>query len=90
MLGPDPADGSFKLTAIKSIHYKRLPVQKVRAALRCVPIFFTVVKLLQMKFATALATNQSLFCRPSQGTRPFSYGFYHLQNSGHNAVNICH
>lgn len=31
MLGPDPADGSFKLTAIKSIHYKRLPVHKVVA-----------------------------------------------------------
>ncbi len=29
MLGPDPADGSFRLTAIKSIHYKRLPVTKV-------------------------------------------------------------
>lgn len=35
MLGPDPADGSFKLTTIKSIHYKRLPVHKVRAACIC-------------------------------------------------------
>ena len=29
MLGPDIGDGSFKATAIKSIHYKRLPVQRV-------------------------------------------------------------
>ena len=29
MLGPDIGDGSFKPTAIKSIHYKRLPVQRV-------------------------------------------------------------
>ena len=29
MLGPDVGDGSFKATAIKSIHYKRLPVQRV-------------------------------------------------------------
>ena len=29
MLGPDVGDGSFKLTGIKSIHYKRLPVAQV-------------------------------------------------------------
>ena len=29
MLGPDIGDGTFKLTAIKSIHYKRLPVAQV-------------------------------------------------------------
>ena len=29
LLGPDLADGSFKPTAIKSIAYKRLPVNKV-------------------------------------------------------------
>jgi GTPase len=29
MLGPDVGDGSFKLTSVKSIHYKRLPVTKV-------------------------------------------------------------
>lgn len=29
LLGPDTADGSFKPTAIKSIHYKRLPVTTV-------------------------------------------------------------
>jgi GTPase len=33
MLGPDIGDGTFKLTAIKSIHYKRLPVAQVSAAL---------------------------------------------------------
>ncbi|KAK9810446.1 hypothetical protein WJX72_010850 [[Myrmecia] bisecta] len=31
LLGPDVGDGSFKATAIKSIHYKRLPVTKVVA-----------------------------------------------------------
>lgn len=31
LLGPDMADGSFKPTAIKSIAYKRLAVNKVRA-----------------------------------------------------------
>eukprot|EP00884_Botryococcus_braunii_P019205 jgi/Botrbrau1/5969/Bobra.104_1s0001.1 len=31
LLGPDLGDGSFKPTAIKSIHYKRLPVVKVMA-----------------------------------------------------------
>ena len=31
LLGPDLADGSFKPTAIKSIAYKRLAVNKVRA-----------------------------------------------------------
>lgn len=31
MLGPDIGDGSFKLTSIKSIHYKRLPVTQVVA-----------------------------------------------------------
>lgn len=30
LLGPDIADASFKLTSIKSIHYKRLPVTQVR------------------------------------------------------------
>lgn len=29
MLGPDVGDGTFKLTAIKSIQYKRLPVTRV-------------------------------------------------------------
>ena len=29
LLGPDVGDGTFKPCAIKSIHYKRLPVQKV-------------------------------------------------------------
>jgi GTPase len=33
MLGPDIGDGTFKLTAIKSIHYKRLPVAQVSAEL---------------------------------------------------------
>ncbi len=31
MLGPDVGDGSFKLTSVKSIHYKRLPVSQARA-----------------------------------------------------------
>ncbi len=31
LLGPDIGDGSFKAAAIKSIHYKRLPVQQVVA-----------------------------------------------------------
>lgn len=31
MLGPDPGDGSFSKVAVKSIHYKRLPVQQVVA-----------------------------------------------------------
>lgn len=30
LLGPDVGDGSFKPTAIKSIHYKRVPVTTVR------------------------------------------------------------
>ena len=29
LLGPDLGDGSFKPTAIKSVHYKRLQVHKV-------------------------------------------------------------
>ena len=29
LLGPHIGDGSFKATAIKSIHYKRLPVTRV-------------------------------------------------------------
>lgn len=29
LLGPSPVDGSFHKTAIKSIHYKRLPVPTV-------------------------------------------------------------
>jgi GTPase len=29
LLGPDIADGTFKPAAIKSIHYKRLPVGQV-------------------------------------------------------------
>ena len=33
LLGPDVGDGTFKPCAIKSIHYKRLPVQKVTCAL---------------------------------------------------------
>ena len=28
LLGPSPIDGAFTRTAIKSIHYKRLPVPK--------------------------------------------------------------
>ena len=32
LLGPHAGDASFKLTGIKSIAYKRLPVAKVRAA----------------------------------------------------------
>lgn len=35
LLGPDVGDGTFKPCAIKSIHYKRLPVQKVTCALLC-------------------------------------------------------
>ena len=35
MLGPDIGDGTFKLTAIKSIHYKRLPVAQVGADPAC-------------------------------------------------------
>lgn len=31
LLGPDIGDGQFKATAVKSIHYKRLPVAKVVA-----------------------------------------------------------
>jgi GTPase len=31
LLGPDIGDGSFKAVAVKSIHYKRLPVQQVVA-----------------------------------------------------------
>ena len=31
LLGPDIADGTFKVAAIKSIHYKRLPVAQVVA-----------------------------------------------------------
>lgn len=31
LLGPDIGDGSFKQTAVKSIHYKRMPVSEVRA-----------------------------------------------------------
>jgi GTPase len=31
LLGPDIGDGSFRAAAIKSIHYKRLPVQQVVA-----------------------------------------------------------
>ncbi len=30
LLGPDVGDGLFKPTGIKSIHYKRMPVPKVR------------------------------------------------------------
>lgn len=33
MLGPDIGDGTFKLTSIKSIHYKRLPVTQARTLL---------------------------------------------------------
>ena len=29
LLGPDPGDGAFRAAAVKSIHYKRLPVGKV-------------------------------------------------------------
>ena len=29
LMGPDIGDGTFKQTAIKSIHYKRLPVTQV-------------------------------------------------------------
>lgn len=31
LLGPDPGDGTFKPAAVKSIHYKRLPVAQVQA-----------------------------------------------------------
>jgi len=31
VLGPDIGDGSFKAAAVKSIHYKRLPVTQVVA-----------------------------------------------------------
>ena len=32
LLGPSPTDGTFKPAAVKSIHYKRLPVSKVSRA----------------------------------------------------------
>lgn len=35
MLGPDVGDGTFKLTAIKSIQYKRLPVTRVCSRSHC-------------------------------------------------------
>ena len=33
LLGPDIADGTFKPVTVKSVHYKRLPVGRVRACL---------------------------------------------------------
>lgn len=31
LLGPDVGDGSFRATAVKSVHYKRMPVNQVGA-----------------------------------------------------------
>jgi GTPase len=30
LLGPDIGDGTFKAVTVKSVHYKRLPVGRVR------------------------------------------------------------
>lgn len=61
LLGPDIADGTFKPAAVKSIHYKRLPVQQVTPrsslyhALLLTGSWFSFLLVRQLMAAASLA-----------------------------------